>query len=81
MCATAFFSFLLQAASLAAYYSKARGSANVPVDYVQVRHLRKPNGAKPGFVIYEGQKTIILQIIFPNWDLSPISSNKGFWFA
>ena len=49
---------LLQAASLAAYYSKARGSANVPVDYVQVRHLRKPNGAKPGFVIYEGQKTL-----------------------
>ena len=49
---------LLQAASLAAYYSKARSSANVPVDYVQVRHLRKPNGAKPGFVIYEGQKTL-----------------------
>ena len=49
---------LVQAAGLAAYYSKARGSANVPVDYVQVRHLRKPNGAKPGFVIYEGQKTL-----------------------
>lgn len=49
---------LLQAASLAAYYSKARSSANVPVDYVQVRHLKKPNGAKPGFVIYEGQKTL-----------------------
>ncbi|KRL83876.1 fibronectin-binding protein fibrinogen-binding protein [Ligilactobacillus apodemi DSM 16634 = JCM 16172] len=49
---------LLEAANLAAYYSKARASANVPVDYVQVRHIRKPNGAKPGYVIYEGQKTL-----------------------
>lgn len=46
------------AAMIAAFYSKARDSANVPVDLVQVRHLRKPNGARPGFVIYEGQQTL-----------------------
>ncbi|MDN7144736.1 NFACT RNA binding domain-containing protein [Liquorilactobacillus mali] len=49
---------LLEAAELAAYYSKARSSGNVPVDYVEVKNIRKPNGAKPGFVIYEGQQTL-----------------------
>ncbi|ANZ70444.1 hypothetical protein AYR57_08990 [Pediococcus claussenii] len=46
-----------EAALIAAYYSKAQNSANVPVDFVQVKNIRKPNGSKPGFVIYEGQKT------------------------
>ena len=49
---------LLEAAELAAYFSKYRYSAQVPVDYVQVKHIRKPNGAKPGYVIYENQKTL-----------------------
>ncbi|MFB5510731.1 fibronectin-binding protein EfbA [Enterococcus casseliflavus] len=49
---------LMEAAELAAYFSKYRQSAQVPVDYVQVKHIRKPNGAKPGFVIYENQKTL-----------------------
>lgn len=49
---------LVEAAELAAYFSKSRNSANVPVDYVQVRKIRKPNGSKPGFVIYEGQRTL-----------------------
>ena len=49
---------LTEAAILAAFYSKFQQSANVPVDYLQVKHLRKPNGAKPGYVIYEGQKTL-----------------------
>lgn len=49
---------LEEAAMLAAYYSKFSQSANVPVDTVQVKNLRKPNGAKPGFVIYEGQQTL-----------------------
>lgn len=49
---------LLEAANLAAFYSKARNSSNVPVDYVQVRKIRKPNGTKPGYVIYKGQKTL-----------------------
>ena len=45
-----------QAAMLAAYYSKYRHSATVPVDYVSVSKIRKPNGSKPGFVVYEGQQ-------------------------
>lgn len=49
---------LLEGATLAAYFSKARDSANVPVDYLPAKLLRKPNGAKPGFVIFEGQDTM-----------------------
>lgn len=49
---------LFEAAMLAAYFSKFRSSANVPIDYVQVKNIRKPNGSKLGFVIYEGQKTL-----------------------
>ncbi|MCP8856851.1 NFACT RNA binding domain-containing protein [Latilactobacillus fuchuensis] len=49
---------LKEASKLAAYFSKARLSASVPVDYIQVKRIRKPNGAKPGFVIYEGQQTL-----------------------
>lgn len=49
---------LFEAAMLAAYFSKFRSSANIPIDYVQVKNIRKPNGSKPGFVIYEGQKTL-----------------------
>lgn len=49
-----------EAAILAAYFSKARDSTKVPVDYVKVKAIRKPNGAKPGFVIYEGQSQILV---------------------
>ena len=49
---------LFEAAMLAAYFSKFRSSANVPIDYVQVKNIRKPNGSKAGFVIYEGKKTL-----------------------
>ncbi|MGR3741805.1 Rqc2 family fibronectin-binding protein [Companilactobacillus sp. DQM5] len=51
---------LLQAGKLAAYYSKAKNSSNVEVDYVPIKKIKKPNGAKPGFVIYEGQKTLVV---------------------
>lgn len=47
-----------EAAILAAYFSKAKNSSNVPVDYTKIRHVKKPKGAKPGFVIYENQTTI-----------------------
>lgn len=50
-------STLNEAVNLAAYYSKARGSALVPVDYTEKRNVKKPNGAKPGMVIYETNKT------------------------
>ncbi|MFD1204093.1 MULTISPECIES: NFACT RNA binding domain-containing protein [Sporosarcina] len=49
-----------EAAILSAYFSKARGSASVPVDYTEIRHVKKPNGAKPGFVIYFEQKTLFV---------------------
>ncbi|WP_169729064.1 Rqc2 family fibronectin-binding protein [Atopobacter phocae] len=45
-------------AMLAAYYSKYRDSGNVPVDYTQIKYINKPNGSKPGFVIYTHQKTL-----------------------
>jgi len=51
---------LLEAAQLAAYYSKARESSSVPVDFTKIRHVRKPNGAKPGFVTYDNQKTLFV---------------------
>lgn len=51
---------LIEAAIIAAYYSKFQQSANVPVDYVAVKHVHKPNAAKPGFVIYTGQKTLFV---------------------
>ena len=39
------------AAEIAAYYSKAEGD-NIAVDYLLARHVKKPAGSKPGFVIY-----------------------------
>jgi predicted ribosome quality control (RQC) complex YloA/Tae2 family protein len=47
-----------EAATIAAYFSKARHSGSVPVDFTKVRNVKKPSGAKPGFVIYEQQQTI-----------------------
>ena len=41
-----------EAAKLAAYYSKGRGQEKVEIDYIQKKHVKKPNGAKPGFVVY-----------------------------
>lgn len=49
---------LHDAALLAAYFSKARHSANVAVDYTKVKHVWKPNGARPGQVLYEGHRTL-----------------------
>nr|WP_251139287.1 NFACT RNA binding domain-containing protein [Exiguobacterium sp. s146] len=49
---------LLEAATVAAYFSKARASSGVPVDYTKARYVKKPSGAKPGFVIYTDQQTV-----------------------
>lgn len=51
---------LNEASQLAAYYSQGKSSSLVPVDYTLVRHVRKPSGAKPGFVIYDHQKTLFV---------------------
>ncbi|MGE7631155.1 Rqc2 family fibronectin-binding protein [Bacillus paramycoides] len=49
---------LLEAAKIAAYFSKAKDSSSVPVDFTKVRHVKKPSGAKLGFVTYDNQQTI-----------------------
>ena len=49
---------LLKCAEIAAYHSKARNSSNVPVDICEVKYVKKPNGAKPGMVIYKNNKTL-----------------------
>ena len=49
---------MLEAAQLAAYYSRAREGQNVPVDYTPVRYVKKPAGAKPGMVIYTTYRTV-----------------------
>ncbi|MDR3543044.1 MAG: NFACT RNA binding domain-containing protein [Desulfosporosinus sp.] len=51
---------LEEAAALAIYYSQARGSSQVAVDYTHVKQLKKPNAAKPGMVIYEQNWTLYL---------------------
>lgn len=49
---------ILEAAKLAALHSKAQDSSNVPVDYTQIRYVKKPSGAKAGMVIYVNNKTL-----------------------
>ncbi len=49
---------LREAASIAAFHSRAQLSENVPVDYVPVRYVKKPQGARPGMVIFTNNRTI-----------------------
>lgn len=49
---------LVKCAKLAVEHSKAKLSSNVPVDYCKVQYVKKPNGAKPGMVIFTNNKTI-----------------------
>ena len=51
---------LLEAAKLAAWYSQGAESSGVAVDYVPVRYVKKPGGAKPGMVIYTNHKTLFV---------------------
>lgn len=55
----------IMAAKLAAYYSKGRNSQSVPVDYTEVKNVKKPSGAKPGMVIYVSYNTLY---VTPNED-------------
>ena len=41
-----------EAGKLAAHYSKNRGNDKVEIDYIEKKHIKKPNGSKPGFVVY-----------------------------
>ena len=49
---------LQKCAQIAAYHSKAKNSSNVPVDICEVKYVKKPNGSKPGMVIYKNNKTL-----------------------
>ena len=49
-----------EAGRLAAYYSKARGGEKVEIDYVEKKHVKKPKGAKPGFVVYYTNYSLII---------------------
>lgn len=51
---------LEEAAELAAYFSKARMSSKVAVDYTARKNVKKPSGAKPGMVIYDNQTTVFV---------------------
>ncbi|MCK9221388.1 MAG: NFACT family protein [Limnochordia bacterium] len=59
---------LVYAAQIAAYFSKARQGQNIPVDYTFVKYVRKPSGARPGFVIYENYRTINVNPKIPKHD-------------
>ena len=47
-----------EACIIAAYHSSAKNSSNVPVDYTEIRYVKKPNGAKPGMVIFTNYHTV-----------------------
>lgn len=57
---------IFEAAAIAAYHSKARTSENVPVDYVPVKYVKKPAGAKPGMVIFTNNRTVWVNPALPN---------------
>lgn len=57
---------LKEAATIASYFSKARQSSSVPVDYTLIKHVKKPSGSRPGYVIYDNQTTLY---VTPNEDL------------
>jgi predicted ribosome quality control (RQC) complex YloA/Tae2 family protein len=63
-----------EAAALAAYHSKGRESSAVPVDYALRKHVRKPNGARPGMVIYDHNKTLW---VTPDPSLHPILQREA----
>lgn len=49
---------IAEAAELAAFHSKAKASAQVPVDFTEVKYVKKPSGAKPGMVIFTNNQTL-----------------------
>jgi predicted ribosome quality control (RQC) complex YloA/Tae2 family protein len=53
-------SIIYRCATIAAYFSKARMSSNVPVDYTHIKYVKKPNGAKPGMVIFTNNRTLFV---------------------
>ncbi|MBP3383982.1 MAG: hypothetical protein J6M22_00795 [Firmicutes bacterium] len=64
---------IFDAAAIAAYHSKGRASENVPVDYTQVKYVKKPAGAKPGMVIFTNNRTVY---VTPKLPVSTESSSQ-----
>jgi len=56
---------MYEAAGIAAFFSKAKDSENVPVDYCPLRHVKKPNGAKPGMVTFTNNGTVWINPLNP----------------
>jgi len=56
------FTSILNAAMIAAYYSKGKDAGKIPVDYTEVKNVRKPKGARPGYVTYFHQKTVFVEV-------------------
>ncbi|WP_189002088.1 Rqc2 family fibronectin-binding protein [Deinococcus roseus] len=63
------FEVVLKVAALAAHYSKARASGNVPVDYTRIKHVWRPRGAGKGQVHYTQQKTVFVDPALPEADV------------
>ena len=61
-----------EAGKLAAYYSKSRGSDKVEIDYVEKKHVKKVKGAKPGFVIYHTNYSLVMDC-----DISDIQKSES----
>lgn len=57
---------IYQAAAIAAWYSKGKDSDNVPVDYVPIKYVKKPAGARPGMVIFTNNRTVWIPPENPN---------------
>ncbi len=61
-----------EAGKLAAYYSKGRGQEKIEIDYIQKKHVKKPGGAKPGFVVYYTNYSLMIDC-----DISGITQVNG----
>ncbi len=60
-----------EAGRLAAYYSKKQGSDKVEIDYIEKKHVKKPNGAKPGFVVYYTNYSLVIDSDISNIEAVP----------
>lgn len=58
-----------EAGRLAAYYSKNRGAEKVEIDYIEKKHVKKPNGSKPGFVVYYTNYSLVIDSDISNLKL------------
>lgn len=59
-----------EAARLAAFYSKGKGQEKVEIDYVERKHVKKPNGSKPGFVVYYTNYSMMIDCDISNIKLA-----------